>query len=1480
VALSKEHQEYLSAQAVDVGLADRLGVQTVSSRADMEATGSDNWVNFANFPAILFPWTSPDGRIMYQARPDNPTKDQKSGKPRKYVFGRGEQPVLWAVREVENPRLIVVIEGTKQCLAGASYAPDDVSVYGIAGCRMWQVDGSPIPDLIVADGYQVVVILDSDAGSNPDVFEAGIGLADALIMEGATKVLFGRLPGGANKSGLDDILAGRPADRRAAYLARVLSGAKAKPADTKPKRTKGGTVPTGGGDRVTIVVNRDRHEVINDLTDALLKRWNARQLFCHGGVISRFDGAGMTPVDKGSFNDIVQSTAMTVNENNGAQGTTYGFAWPDPGTMMAVSSRADRFSPLDRLAHAPFVRPDGSIVTEPGYDETTRTILMPDEVFAGIEVPDQPSPEQITAARELILTEWLGDFPVDDAPDLANLLGLVVTPAIRGMVPRAPLAVIDGLQMGVGKNLLADSILTVYTGQAAQPMNWVDESDELRKQITSAFRTGAEFFIFDEAHTLDGAPLAQALTAETWQDRILGVSTMANFPNRVTWMSLGNNVHVKGDITRRVFRIALRPKYANPQDRAAHTFRHPGTSGLDLLSWTRANRRQLMTAILTLVRAWFAQGQPYPSRGVSFGSFEGWERIVGGIVETAGVPQFLDNLKVWRSESDFDSQYWISHLTWLYEQFGQDEFKTADVKTKALTLGLDNYHAPPKLDDPSEKTYGKSLGEAYARIRSRRYGGYWLDRVRSGHGHVSVYRVYWEGDLPPAPGSEPAPVEPDDGLCPHGVLPEFCGNCHEEGDLPPAPGSEPAPVEPEPRHPAPCGYPDVMPCICQTEVDTETSTSDSGVADSQVDTCSRCGSGLLSGGEHVRTDLAPCFLDECGCSRVMPVYCHARNCQGGADIRPEPEPTEDVVTFDLETGHADDLYRTPGTEYVRIGATAIEDGPVSAFNDAVSVSVVDDIRTGKTITGHNIMAFDLPALVRAGALTMPEVHRLADDGRLFDALLVARYLDPPMARDKGVDATRKYNLGALGEQYGLGHKMTEVSHGLDKKYGGWANIPIDDSEDGRAFKAYMVQDVELSRRLHATLLEKLGGTVPEYVVREHRVAALAAQISINGFLVDQKLLTERVDAVNDRKREAMETLSSRYGVPTTDAKGIKYKSPLASKAGKEAVEKALIEAGVPGRALWRTPKSEDLQISADAMLHYGREYGQNNPGLRDLVKSIYRIVSARSVYQTAQDYTCPDGRVHPQVGFDQATGRWSVTRPGLTVFGKRGGRHVERAIFLPDPGQVLLSADLSQVDMRALAGLSQDAAYIEMLKHEDPHAEIAKALFGDVARREDAKAIGHGWNYRRGIKAISQGQDIPLELVQQFDRSMRERFPRLVMWQEEVTAIAESGALLDNGWGRMMRPDPQRAYTQGPALMGQGAARDIMMHGMLQLPAEFRPMLRAQIHDEIVLAVPEKDAEEIGREVVKALSFEWRGVPILADVSRAGTDWSLCYAKG
>ena len=272
------------------------------------------------------------------------------------------------------------------------------------------------------------------------------------------------------------------------------------------------------------------------------------------------------------------------------------------------------------------------------------------------------------------------------------------------------------------------------------------------------------------------------------------------------------------------------------------------------------------------------------------------------------------------------------------------------------------------------------------------------------------------------------------------------------------------------------------------------------------------------------------------------------------------------------------------------------------------------------------------------------------------------------------------------------------------------------------------------------------------------------------------------------------------------------------------------------------------------------------------------VTTTRTIYQTIADHVV-NGRVHPLIVMRQASGRSSVTSPGLTVMGKRGGRHREREVLLPDEGQVLISADLSQVDMRGVAGHCQDPAYMALFgPGKDVHTEIAIQIFGTPDRRHDAKAIGHGANYGLGANRMIANGHNP-ETVAKFFNGMRDQFPLLMSWREEIREIARSGQYLDNGFGRKMRCDPKRAYTQGPAQMGQGTAADLLKEAMLNLPDRFRPLLRVPVHDELVVSCLKEDAADVSRELEKAMTFEWRGVPITCDVSKPGDNWGEVSAK-
>lgn len=602
-----------------------------------------------------------------------------------------------------------------------------------------------------------------------------------------------------------------------------------------------------------------------------------------------------------------------------------------------------------------------------------------------------------------------------------------------------------------------------------------------------------------------------------------------------------------------------------------------------------------------------------------------------------------------------------------------------------------------------------------------------------------------------------------------------------------------------------------------------------------------------------------------------------------ADLPPvPPTPTSPTVVFDLETGSVDDLCSygpagtrdQPGSEYVRLAGYTYE-GEVRLTGD--TSALVRYLEQAQLAVGHNILGFDLLALARYHGL---DFHAMVERGAVFDTLIAARQIDPPRARSGN---SQRYDLDSLAERMGYPGKAHDLKK-LAKEFGGYDRIPLDDPR----YREYLHQDVLVGLGVYAKTAPALSDP---YIAREHRVAAIAGQITLNGFAVDRQLLDERLAGVHQTKATALAELEQAYGIPMTDAKGKRYASPLATDAGKAALEQALTQLGVTD--LPRTAKTGALATGGEEMAALARKHA-GHPGVARLCELVTTVTGARTIYGTIDTYAVrshhagePGWRVHPSVSMKQSTGRASISKPGLTVVGKRGERYHERDVFVADPGEVMLSIDLAQVDARAVAGLSQDQAYMAMFEPgRDLHAEVAQRVWGDPSRREHAKPLGHGWNYGMGLSKLAETASVEPVVAQQFDAAMRYQFPRLVAWRDEVRETARAGLLLDNGFGRRMNPDPQRAHTQGPAFMGQGCARDLMMEGLLRLPRDVYPMLRAIVHDEVVLSVPVELAVDVARVVVAAMSFEWRGVPIIAEPQktrdgsvRFGRTWGDLYAK-
>ena len=752
--LTPEHAALLESSAVTPDVAAAHGLHSITDLAELPAEFA--WAGERAVPALAFPWRTPSGVKLVQLRPDTPVVVPGEKRPRKYLWRKDCGSPIGVVREdPDGP--VIFVEGTKQALAAAGCVTSG-AVYAIAGCRSWSRDGIPEADLDVVEGRKVIVIFDADVETNAEVWEAARKFKRALEQEGAADVRFALLAAGGT-AGLDDVLGRRASDKRAALLERLLEGASGSLPKKPPKRDTPAE-PLGSADRPPVAVNDDRLNVIDNITGCLRRRWDGEVIFNFGGVIAERDGAVISPVDRDHFVDLVQQVATTVSLSDKGEMT---YAEPSATVMAAALSRARSYTRLDRVATVPFVRADGTIRQAAGYDEATATYLVE---ALDVVVPDDPDAEEVAAAVKLLCDEWLGDLfaSLPTAADRANALGLVLTPLVRGLVPVAPLAVVNGLGPGVGKNLLGDMVTIFATGATVLPLPWAAEEDERRKALLAAFRTGRELFVFDEAHVVEGASLARALTAATYTDRVLGVSLTAEFPNNVTWMSLGNNVQINGDMARRAYVIRMEPTEANPMDRDVDSFRHP-----DLKGWTVEHRAELVAAGLTLVRAWFVAGRPQSRAGRRFGSFEAWGGMVGGILDNAGVPGFLGNLQEWRSESDYDGRYWADHLGWLAERYGPaEEFTVADVV--ALMRRANHVEHPPGLVDHDSKGYTRELGKAYGKVKGRVYAGLRLRLSTLSPKHANRWvleRVGEEGSGTPHPG----PVAPDDnGVCEDGPV--------------------------------------------------------------------------------------------------------------------------------------------------------------------------------------------------------------------------------------------------------------------------------------------------------------------------------------------------------------------------------------------------------------------------------------------------------------------------------------------------------------------------------------------------------------------------------------------------------------------------------------------------------------------------------------------------------------------------------------
>jgi hypothetical protein len=284
---------------------------------------------------------------------------------------------------------------------------------------------------------------------------------------------------------------------------------------------------------------------------------------------------------------------------------------------------------LRNLVEFPVLRPDGTILDQPGYDEKTRLFYLPNCEYPS--VPENPTKEEIDQARELIL-DIVCDFPFSKDEHKSAWVASLLTPLARwAFDDTAPLFLIDANVRGSGKSLLSDLVGIIVLGRPMSRMSNPRDDEEARKKITSLVMNGDDLVLIDNiVGSLGCSSLDQALTGKTWKDRKLGTNEIVDLPLSMTWYATGNNVVLKADTSRRVVHIRMNSPLEKPEEREG--FKYP-----NIKKHVRKNREALAVAALTLLRGYFAAGQP-DMKLTPWGSFDNWSDIVRSTVAWCGLP--------------------------------------------------------------------------------------------------------------------------------------------------------------------------------------------------------------------------------------------------------------------------------------------------------------------------------------------------------------------------------------------------------------------------------------------------------------------------------------------------------------------------------------------------------------------------------------------------------------------------------------------------------------------------------------------------------------------------------------------------------------------------------------------------------------------------------------------------------------------------
>jgi DNA polymerase-1 len=510
--------------------------------------------------------------------------------------------------------------------------------------------------------------------------------------------------------------------------------------------------------------------------------------------------------------------------------------------------------------------------------------------------------------------------------------------------------------------------------------------------------------------------------------------------------------------------------------------------------------------------------------------------------------------------------------------------------------------------------------------------------------------------------------------------------------------------------------------------------------------------------------------------------------------------------------------------------------------------------------------------VRLSGHNLKEVLRLCPGGslcgaELFDAMLVS-YLLKPSVHGHGLDELALERLSARP---------------LSQKEAGWDKGAPPPPGDSRLL-AYAAERVVMARRMAAGMRRELEagnrGSLAR-IYREVEIPLLPVLLGMEeaGILLDAEYLRVMSVELGEELRKLEEEIWLQAG------ERFNLNSP--QQLGVVLFERL----GLP--ALKRTQKTRSYSTGAETL----EELAVRGYPIAQLLLRYRELTKLKSTYVDAlPSLVAADGRLHTR--FQQAvaaTGRLSSVNPNLQNIPVRTelGQRIRRA-FVAGPGQALLVADYSQIELRILAHIAGEEELIRAFAAgEDIHRATAATVFGTAPelvsgdQRRAAKTINFGILYGMSAFGLSQNLGISRGDAERFISTYLGRYQGVRRYVEETVAAAEREGKVETLYGRVRwLPDIQsknRNLRENARRMAinariQGTAADLLKMAMIAIDRRLRrehpaARLLLTVHDELLFELPQAEVEPVAELVRREMEGVARlAVPLVVEVG-AGQSW-------